>query len=110
MIIRDNFWHADSNCFFLNLFIVLEAKPMDVEKEDTSEMEYELSRDLVQFMHSTVPYTVKRLLVADLKSIYVGGGENETNVDPNPFNDNFSCTPNDAKGGVRLTNNITYNW
>ncbi|KAK0083179.1 hypothetical protein PV325_009214 [Microctonus aethiopoides] len=88
-----------------------ESTPLigDAKDEDTSEIEYELSRELIEFMHTTVPYTVKRLLAADIKSIYVGEGENNKIIAPNPFQDDFPCVPNTIKGGVRLTNNITYN-
>lgn len=61
-------------------------------------------------MHTTIPYTLKRLLPADLKAIYVGNGENCVSVDPNPFQSDFEVIPNVVKGGVRLTNAITYNW
>lgn len=61
-------------------------------------------------MHTTVPYTLKRLLPADLKTIYVGCGENNILIDPNPFQSDFVVIPNSIKGGVHVTNTITYNW
>lgn len=61
-------------------------------------------------MHTTVPYTIKRLLPADLKTIYVGSGENYIEVLPNPFQSDFECEGHSIKGGVRLTSNITFNW
>lgn len=61
-------------------------------------------------MHTTIPYTVKRMLPADLKTIYVGGGNNDINVDPNPFQSDFKSIPNVTKGGIHVTDNITYNW
>ncbi|CAD6227225.1 GSCOCG00006035001-RA-CDS [Cotesia congregata] len=78
-------------------------------EEDTRKIEIELSREIIEFMHTTVPYTVKRLLAADLKTLYVGRSENDKIVEPNPFQDDFPCVLNPSKGGVKLTNNITYN-
>ncbi|XP_057341337.1 probable ATP-dependent RNA helicase DHX34 [Microplitis mediator] len=78
-------------------------------ENDTHKIEIELSREIIEFMHTTVPYTIKRLLVADLKTLYVGEGENDKIVEPNPFQDDFPCVLNPSKGGVKLTNNITYN-
>lgn len=61
-------------------------------------------------MHTTVPYTLKRLLPADLKTIYVESDENNILISPNPFQSDFVAVPNSIKGGVRVTNTITYNW
>lgn len=79
------------------------------ENQDFSEFEYTLTQDLIEYMHTTVPYTLKRLLPADLKTIYVGCGENSILIDPNPFQSDFVVIPNSIKGGVRVTNTITYN-
>ncbi|XP_066590433.1 probable ATP-dependent RNA helicase DHX34 [Prorops nasuta] len=76
--------------------------------EDFDKFEEDLTRDLIQYMHTTVPYTIKRLLPADLKTIYVGRGENNSLINPNPFQSDFQYIPNEKKGGVLLTNNITY--
>lgn len=80
------------------------------EKENVETLEYELSKGLIDFMHTSVPYTIKRLLVGDLKSIYVEGEENFMTITPNPFETDFECQSNSKKGGVRLTKNITFNW
>ncbi|OAD52775.1 putative ATP-dependent RNA helicase DHX34 [Eufriesea mexicana] len=79
------------------------------EKHDFSEFEYTLTQELIEYMHTTVPYTLKRLLPADLKTIYVGNSENSTLISPNPFQLDFIVIPNSIKGGVRVTNIITYN-
>ncbi|XP_060821777.1 probable ATP-dependent RNA helicase DHX34 [Bombus pascuorum] len=79
------------------------------ENQDFSEFEYTLTQDLIEYMHTTVPYTLKRLLPADLKTIYVGCGENSILIDPNPFQSDFVVIPNSIKGGVHVTNTITYN-
>ncbi|XP_011500443.1 PREDICTED: probable ATP-dependent RNA helicase DHX34 [Ceratosolen solmsi marchali] len=79
------------------------------KKEDIDNIEYELSRELVDYMHTSLPYTIKRLLTADLKNIYVGKEENVTILQPNPFSSDFKCEPHERKGGVRVTKQITFN-
>ncbi|XP_054004317.1 probable ATP-dependent RNA helicase DHX34 [Hylaeus anthracinus] len=79
------------------------------EKQDFSEIEYTLTKELIEYMHTTIPYTIKRLLPADLKNMYLGCKENDTSIDPNPFQPDFTVIPNPTKGGVRVTNIITYN-
>ena len=79
------------------------------EKKDFSEIEYTLTRELIEYMHTTIPYTVKRLLPADLKTIYVGSGENDMSINPNPFQPDFPVIANSIKGGARVTNIVTYN-
>ncbi|KAI4488134.1 hypothetical protein M0804_004982 [Polistes exclamans] len=74
-----------------------------------SDIEYELTQELIDYMHTTVPYVIKRLLPADLKIIYVGNDENAVHIDPNPFKLDFKPVFNSIKGGVHLTENITYN-
>ncbi|CAL7944803.1 unnamed protein product [Xylocopa violacea] len=79
------------------------------ENQDFNNIEYSLTQDLISYMHTTVPYTLKRLLPADLKTIYVGNGENNIPIDPNPFQPDFVILPNSVKGGVYVTNVVTYN-
>jgi len=73
-------------------------------------LEQELSSELPQFMHTEIVYTLRRLLPADLKVMYVGPGENEDVITPNPFCSDWECTPHPDKGGVRVTPYITFNW
>ncbi|KAL6256792.1 hypothetical protein P5V15_011732 [Pogonomyrmex californicus] len=79
------------------------------EGKDFSKIEQNLTQELIEYMHTTIPYTIKRLLPADLKMIYVGSGNNNTSVEPNPFETDFKSKPNVTKGGVYVTDNITYN-
>ncbi|XP_018359215.1 PREDICTED: probable ATP-dependent RNA helicase DHX34 isoform X2 [Trachymyrmex cornetzi] len=85
--------------------------PNDVndERKDFSKVEQCLTQELIEYMHTTIPYTIKRLLPADLKMIYVGNGCNDTSIEPNPFQPDFKSIPNVIKGGVFVTNSITYN-
>lgn len=75
-----------------------------------SKIEHELTQELIDYMHTTVPYVIKRLLPADLKTIYVGNGNNILHIDSNPFKFDFKPICNSVKGGMYLTDNITYNW
>jgi len=67
-------------------------------------------QELIEYMYTTVPYTIKRLLPADLKMMYIGSGNNDADIGSNPFQSDFSITPNITKGGIYVTDNITYNW
>lgn len=80
------------------------------ETRDFSKVEQDLTQELIEYMHTTVPYTIKRLLPADLKMIYVGNGNYDTCIEPNPFQADFKSIPNVIKGGTRVTDSITYNW
>lgn len=61
-------------------------------------------------MRSDVVYSIKRLLAADLKVMYVGQGYNEELIAPNPFQADFEAHPNSSLGGMQITPRITYNW
>lgn len=70
-----------------------------------------LEQDLANYMNSEVFYTIKRLLPADLKQLYRGDREENCEallLDPNPFAEDFTCIANGSKGGVYVTEIITY--
>ncbi|XP_062554172.1 probable ATP-dependent RNA helicase DHX34 [Armigeres subalbatus] len=72
-------------------------------------MNYELWHDLAQFMNTEVCYTLKRLLPADVKTMYKGPFVDQMLVvDPNPFAEEFVPIANDTKGGLHITENIIY--
>ncbi|XP_018310380.1 probable ATP-dependent RNA helicase DHX34 isoform X2 [Mycetomoellerius zeteki] len=79
------------------------------ERKDFSKIEQYLTQELIEYMHTMIPYTIKRLLPADLKMIYVGNSCNDTSIEPNPFQPDFKSIPNVIKGGVFVTDSITYN-
>lgn len=69
--------------------------------------------DLVKFMSTEVSYNVKRLLPADLKTLYNRDvnffeAEKLKNI-RNPFDESFSIHPNAELGGVNVTENVVYN-
>ncbi|KAG7203421.1 hypothetical protein KM043_013488 [Ampulex compressa] len=86
-----------------------ESNTKSEEKQNFSEIEYDLTHDLIEYMHTTIPYTIKRLLPADLKTIYVGNGGNNVCINSNPFDADFEVVTNNIKGGCYVTDNITYN-
>lgn len=73
-------------------------------------LEKELTEQIILFMRSDVVYSIKRLLAADLKVMYVGEGYNEEPIAPNPFQADFEAHPNPSLGGMQITPRITYNW
>jgi len=74
--------------------------------------EHNLSEDMIQFMNTEIVYTIKRLLAADQKVMYVGpSGEEVSFTGPNPFNDdNWKVCEDDKYGGLRLSPYLTYDW
>ncbi|XP_058118070.1 probable ATP-dependent RNA helicase DHX34 [Anopheles ziemanni] len=83
------------------------------------EMNRELWSSLAQFMNTEVCYTIKKLLPADLKSLFKGpqrlvdGDDDDDHErielpDPNPFAEDFQPIYNETKGGIHLTENVTY--
>jgi len=74
--------------------------------------ERQLSADMVQFMNAEIGYTMKRLLAADQKVMYVGpSGEDVSFTGPNPFcGDDWQVCEDDKYGGIRLAPYLTYDW
>lgn len=93
---------------------LISQKLAEGEMKSMKEMDFQsLERDLANFMNCEIFYTIKRLLPADLKTLYKG--ERDENyepllLEPNPFSDQFVCHQNNVKGGVFVTENITYGW
>merc|ERR1719369_1580825 len=80
----------------------------EISKVRQSELETRLSQGLVDFLHNDTVFSIKRLLPADLKEVYIGPGGNKLCMEgeENPFSG--EAIPHDKKGGIRLTENITY--
>jgi hypothetical protein len=73
------------------------------------ELEAVLSRGLVDFIHSETLFSIRRLLPADIKTLYVGEGLGQSDVgDVNPFGER-EVMQHEKKGGMRLTDYLTYN-
>ncbi|XP_019537327.3 probable ATP-dependent RNA helicase DHX34 isoform X1 [Aedes albopictus] len=78
-------------------------------EKSIEQMNYELWHDLAQFMNTEVCYTLKRMLPADVKTMYKGPSfDQSVEIDPNPFAEDFKPVVNDTKGGVNITENIVY--
>ncbi|KAK3910448.1 putative ATP-dependent RNA helicase DHX34 [Frankliniella fusca] len=80
-----------------------------LEDKETAILEQKLTEEIILFMRSEVVYSIKRLLAADLKVMYVGMSYNEEIISPNPFQEEFEAHPNSSIGGMQVTSRITYN-
>lgn len=94
----------------LNVENALEKDTSETKKKSNKELQYELSTNLASYMTTDVNYTVKRLLPADLKILYNKAKEDiiYPDINPNPFDENFSCFIDEKKGGVWLTDHIMF--
>jgi len=78
-------------------------------RAEQNALEAKLSRGLVEFVHNTTVFSIKRLLPGDLKVLYVGAGRNMETLEANPLGEDFKPTPHLTKGGMRLSVNVTHN-
>ncbi|KAK7086410.1 DEAH (Asp-Glu-Ala-His) box polypeptide 34 [Halocaridina rubra] len=74
-------------------------------------LEKDVSVGLIDFYLTEVLYSQRRLLEADIKVLHSGPGPGDCILSGNPFreDENEPCKPNDVKGGVNLTDFLTYN-
>lgn len=96
-----------------NNLVTQKLTESQIENASKSRDFEQLERDLAAYMNCEVFFTIKRLLPADLKTLYKGIREEDYEqlmLDPNPFSESFTCVHNDVKGGVFVTENITYGW
>lgn len=73
----------------------------------------ELWQDLVDFVSSRVPFTIKRLLPADQKQLYNRHHYQyplEHRFKTNPFAEDYPMTNNEEKGGLNVCENVVYGW
>lgn len=82
---------------------------MRLEEKETCTLEKELTEQIILFMRTEVVYSMKRLLAADLKVMYVGCGYNEESITINPFQSDYEAHPNTSLGGMQVSPRITYN-
>lgn len=81
----------------------------DNAKLEQQRLETSLSTGLIDFLHNETIYSVKRLLPADIKVAYVGRGLGFFEDKKNPFEREVDPTRHPVKGGMVLTEHITYN-
>lgn len=74
------------------------------------DIEEELWRKLIDFMSVNISYTIKRLLPADLKTIYNHQPLQDSTFKINPFAKDYEVSPNFEKGGLNVCENVVYNW
>ncbi|KAI5696511.1 hypothetical protein M8J75_013854 [Diaphorina citri] len=77
---------------------------------DVNQLEHSLTRDLVQFMSSAthLAYSIRRLLAADLKTMYRRTGAESGVPGSNPFVAEFPMVVEETLGGVRVTPYLVY--
>jgi hypothetical protein len=77
-----------------------------------NQLEHSLTRDLVQFMSSAthLAYSIRRLLAADLKTMYRRTGAESGVPGSNPFVAEFPMVVEETLGGVRVTPYLVYDW
>lgn len=97
----------------------LDNEVNNTKRDDPSEeREKELWLHLANFMNTEIYYTIKRLLPADLKLLYIGveeepfveQGIQRSQLCINPFSADFECQPNVIKGGWHVTEHVTFDW
>lgn len=84
----------------------------DTKKESkrSKEIREDLWDDLIKFTSLNVTYSVKKLLPADLKSLYNHREFDLAKFTINPFVESFEVTQNTQKGGLQVADNIVYGW
>lgn len=75
----------------------------------TRHLKNEICAELVDFFQSEHFYSIKRLLAADVKVLHYGPGPGDVVLSSNPFSEGEPCHPHTIKGGVILTEFLTYN-
>ncbi|CAH0551789.1 unnamed protein product [Brassicogethes aeneus] len=94
----------------------LESKLKDAQnvREDKHKI-YDFIEELVRFFQSEVSYNVKRLLPADLKTIYTESPDYYDNIlktnnvaGKNPFDRDYEIKINGSYGGFNVTKNVVY--
>lgn len=96
--------------FALDLVNNVENQNMKKEKRSKDE-ECELWESLIDFMSVNISYTMKRLLPADLKSLYTHERlSNSEAFSINPFASDYAVNENDEKGGINVAENVVYGW
>lgn len=66
--------------------------------------------DLIKFTSLNVTYSVKKLLPADLKTLYNHSDFNVAKFTINPFAEDFVVSQNTQKGGLQVAENVVYGW
>ena len=78
-------------------------------------LQKELHYDLISFTQTQILYTMKRLLAADLKTLYVGTDHHLHDQDDavsqdNPFWSEFQAVAHERKGGFQVAEFLVYGW
>lgn len=94
----------------------IQAFTPSIENQDrlvteANKLEKDLVVGLVDFFLKESLYSQRRLLAADVKVLHSGPGPGDCILSGNPFSEDTKelCQPNEIKGGVDLTDFLTYN-
>ena len=83
-------------------------------EEKTNRLQKDLHYDLIAFTQTQIPYTIKRLLTADMKNMYIGAeyqvDEEDRVSSVNPFWPGYEPVTHPSKGGLQMADFLTYSW
>lgn len=86
-------------------------KKLEGDYIDSNRDAEDFKYDVVNFMNVRVSYTMKRLMKADLKTIFTFGvDEDLLRVQVNPFDSDYAIERDRIYGGIKISDNITYGW
>lgn len=80
-------------------------------EEERKFLENKLSQGLMAFIHTEMPFTMRRLLPGDVKVLYTrthSSATKESELDENPFGSKDAVKRNDKLGGWNLTPFLVY--
>ena len=93
---------------------VKSSKEAQKLEDKATRLQKDLHYDLISFTQSQILYTIKRLLAADLKNLYVGAeyqvDEEDRTSTINPIWPQFQPTPHPTKGGLQMSEFLVYAW
>ena len=99
-----------------------DKRPRALSSAEIEEKEYKmrnltnnLKKKLVEFLDSDIIYSIKRMLPADIASIYISKYNSKTNNDEQKVELEFlnkfeKFEENKETGGYKVTDYLTYNW
>lgn len=86
---------------------------LQLQGKDRNNLNEVVTSDVVKFLSCEIYYTIKRLLNADIKTLFAPPSEDTLNLDDveccNPFESHFKIRPNEEIGGLQVTDYLTYN-
>nr|KAG5694320.1 hypothetical protein BaRGS_035188 [Batillaria attramentaria] len=101
-------WHG-----LLQLRLEDTFQSMDDDREVSPrarQLERLLAQKLAEFLDSKVPYTIRRIMAAEMQHLYVGpGNKPKVSIGLKAFMSAGEQTEHPVKGGIRVNDYLTYN-